>query len=181
MIFEEKTIQLKDGSTAVLKTPCTEDVEQMLHYLITVCGETDFLSRYPEERSMTLQQEEAWINRLRTSPDTLGIACYLNGKVTGCCEINFLNGLKMCHRAAVHIALLRDYWNLGIGSTMFREMINAAQSRGTEIMELAFLEGNHRAKYLYEKFGFRVVAEIPKAYKRKDGTYQNEYHMQKYL
>ena len=64
---------------------------------------------------------------------------------------------------------------------MFEELIAAAKERGTEIMELEFIEGNERAKRLYEKFGFRVVSEKPNAFKLKDGTYQKEFCMQKYL
>lgn len=64
---------------------------------------------------------------------------------------------------------------------MFEELISAAQKHGTEIMELEFVEGNKRAKHLYEKFGFRIVSEKPNAFKLKDGTYLSEVHMQKYL
>ena len=64
---------------------------------------------------------------------------------------------------------------------MFEELVTAAQNRGTEIMELEFIEGNDRARHLYEKFGFRVVSEKPNAFKLKDGTYRNEFYMQKYL
>ena len=31
MIFEEKKITLKDGRTAILKSPCVEDAEKMLN------------------------------------------------------------------------------------------------------------------------------------------------------
>ena len=48
-------------------------------------------------------------------------------------------------------------------------------------MELEFIEGNERAKHLYEKVGFRVVAEKPMAIKLKNGTYLSEFYMQKYL
>ncbi len=48
-------------------------------------------------------------------------------------------------------------------------------------MELEFIEGNDRARYLYEKCGFHVVCEKPNAYKLKDGTYRSEFYMQKYL
>lgn len=75
----------------------------------------------------------------------------------------------------------KDYWNLGIGSAMFEELVAAAQKRGTEIMELEFIEGNERAQRLYEKFGFRVVSERPNAFKLKDGTHLSEIYMQKYL
>ena len=46
---------------------------------------------------------------------------------------------------------------------------------------MEFIEGNDRARYLYEKFGFRVVAEKPDAFRLKDGTMLKEFYMQKYL
>ena len=181
MIFEDKPIILKDGRTAILKSPCVEDAEKLLNYIKVSCRETDFLARYPEEWNITVEQEEAWINRMRSSPDTLGITCYIDGEVAGNCEVSFKGGMKTSHRASVAIAVLKDYWNLGIGSAMFVEMINAAKAHGTEIMELSFREGNYRAKHLYDKFGFQCVAILPKAFKLKDGTYQAEIFMQKYL
>ncbi len=182
MIFEDKVITLKNGKTAVLKSPSVEDAEKLLNYIKKACGETDFLLRYSDEwEGVTVASEEAWVNRLRSAPDTLGITCYIDGEVAGNCEISFRGGMKLSHRATVSIAILKDYWNLGIGSAMFEELVAAAQNRGTEIMELEFAEGNERAKHLYEKFGFKVVCEKPKAFKLKDGSYQSEFHMQKYL
>lgn len=181
MLFEEKKIKLKDGRTAVLRNPEVSDAEKMLRYITKACGETDFLARYPEEWGITVEQEEVWVKRLLESPNSLGIACFVNGQVAGNCEISFRSGLKMRHRATVAIAVLREYWELGIGSAMFGELIAAAQNRGVEIMELEFVEGNHRARRLYEKFGFAVVAEKPNAFKLKDGTYLKEIHMQKRL
>lgn len=181
MIFEEKKIILKNGKTAILKSPCVNDAEKMLNYIKKACGETDFLMRYPEEWNISVEQEEAWVNRLRLSPDTLGITCYVGDEVAGNCEISFRGGIKTSHRAAIAIAILRDYWNLGIGSAMFEELIAASQSRGVKLMELEFIEGNERAKRLYEKFGFRVVSERPNVIKLKDGTHLKEFYMQKYL
>ena len=45
MIFEEKTIILKDGRTAILKSPCVEDAEKLMNYIKKSCSETDFLAR----------------------------------------------------------------------------------------------------------------------------------------
>lgn len=185
MIFEEKKINLKNGQTAILKSPCVEDAEKMLNYIKKACGETDYLLRYPEEWNISVEQEEGWVNHLRSSPDTLAITCYVDGEVAGNCEISFRGGMKTSmktsHRATIAIAILKDYWDLGIGSAMFKELIAAAQERGTEIMELEFIEGNERARHLYEKFGFRIISEKPNAFKLKDGTYKKEFYMQKYL
>lgn len=63
MIFEEKRITLKDGRTAILKSPYVEDANNLLNYIQKSCAETDFLSRYPEEWNITVEQEAAWVNR----------------------------------------------------------------------------------------------------------------------
>ena len=183
MIFEDKQITLKDGRTAILKTPCIEDAEKMLNYIKQSCGETDFLARYPEEwDGMTMESEERWIKNIRSSPNTIGVACYINGEIAGNCEINFRGGIKTAHRATVAIAILKEFWNLGIGSAMFAELIAAAEERPEiEFVELEFVEGNDRAKALYEKFGFQIVGERPNAFKLKDGRLLKEYFMQKEL
>ena len=98
---------------------------------------------------------------------------------TGNCEITFRSGMKTGHRAVVAIAILEKYWNLGIGSAFFTEMIEAAKaSDGIEIVELDFIEGNSRARALYEKFGFRITGMIPNAIKLRDGSCKHEYQMQ---
>ena len=183
MIFKDKQITLKDGRTAILKTPCIEDAEKMLHYIKTACGETDFLARYPEEwDSVSVESEEKWVKNLRESQSTLAITCYIDGEIAGNCEINFRGGIKTAHRATVAIAILKEYWNLGIGSAMFSELVSVSEARPEiEIVELEFVEGNDRAKALYEKYGFKIVGERPNAFKLKDGRLLKEYFMQKEL
>ena len=182
MIFEDKQITLKDGRTAILKTPCIEDAEKMLNYIKKACGETDFLARYPEEYGVSVEVEEKWIKNLRESQNTLAITCYINCEIAGNCEINFRTGIKASHRATVSIAILKEFWNLGIGSIMFEELIAVAEARPEiEIVELEFVEGNDRAKALYEKYGFKIVGERPNAFKLKDGRLLKEYFMQKKL
>ncbi len=128
MIFEEKKIILKNGKTAILKSPCVEDAGKMLNYIKKACGETEFLLRYPEEWDISIEKEEAWVKRLLAAPDTLDIACYVDGEVAGNCEITFRGGMKIAHRATIAIAILREFWNLGIGFAMFEELIAAAKS-----------------------------------------------------
>lgn len=181
MVFHDKSIVLKNGQTAVLKSPCICDAEKLLNYMKKTYGETDFLTRYPEEWNVSLEQEKSWVNSIRFSRNALGITCCIDDNVVGNCEIRFKDGIKTAHRATVAITVLKEYWNLGIGSAMFEELIAAAQNRGTEIIDLEFIEGNDRARHLYEKFGFRVVSERPNMFRLKDGTYRSEFYMQKYL
>ena len=183
MIFEEKKVILKNGVEAILKTPETEDAEMLLNCIKTSCGETPFLRRDAEDKNdMTVEDEAKWIRNKRESENELVIACYIDGVVVGSCDITFFNDGKTHHRAGIGIAIIKKYWNIGIGSAMFKELIKLSEEhKGTEILELTVVEENERGRALYEKFGFETVAKIPDAYKLKNGTYQNKIFMQKYL
>ena len=90
--------------------------------------------------------------------------------------------MKARHRASVAIALTKEFWGLGIGTAMFNELIRIAEGMdGLLQLEREFIEGNVRARALYEKMGFRIVGVRPDAYRFKDGTLHNEYVMMKKL
>ena len=121
MIFEEKKIVLKNGVEAILKTPEIEDSEMLLNSIKTSSGETEFLSRTIEDwESVTVESEEKFIHNVRESQNTLFIACYVDGAIAGNCDITFKSGSKTSHRATVCIALHKKYWNIGVGSAMFK-------------------------------------------------------------
>ena len=65
---------------------------------------------------------------------------------------------------------------------MLETLISVAESNpGILQVELDYIEGNNRARYLYEKMGFKVVATHPDAIRLKDGTLLDEYMMIKKL
>ena len=181
MIFKEKEITLKNGKKAILQSPIESDAEQLLNMIKQACGETDYLTRYPEEWSITVEQEQRWINNFAVAESGVCIVCYINGIIAGNCQINFGCGIKTKHSATIGISILKDYWGLGIGSAMFEEMIEIAKERGVEIIELGVIESNERALKLYEKYGFKIVRKRPNAFILKDGTMQSEIYMQKSL
>ena len=65
-----------------------------------------------------------------------------------------------------------------MGTRLMRELIDIAE-RNPNItqIELDYIEGNSRARALYEKLGFRISGVKPDAIRLKDGTLLNEYSM----
>lgn len=183
MQFTPKTAVLKNGGTALLRSPRPEDAGALTEMMKKVWGETDFLIRGAGDvADITVESERTWIENAINSPDKLVILCEIGGVIAGISEIGFRTKQKIKHRAGVGITVLKDFWGVGAGTALFTELIAAANAReGTSIVELEFVEGNTRARALYEKFGFRIVAVLPNAFRMPDGTLRAEYFMQKQL
>ena len=179
MIIKDTAFTLKDGRKALLRSPKDEDIQGVLDYLYVSAGETEFILRYPEEcGKYTYEGEKALFDRINASDNEAMLVCIVDGKVAGNCQIAWKTGIKTRHRASVAIALLKEFWNQGIGTRMFEEMIRIAEANENLIqMELEFVEGNTRARALYEKMGFRITGINPNAIRLRDGTLLNEYCM----
>ena len=179
MIIKNTAFTLKDGRKALLRSPKDEDIRGVLDYLYVSAGETEFILRYPEEcGKYTYEGEKALFDRINASDNEAMLVCIVDGKVAGNCQIAWKTGIKTRHRASVAIALLKEFWNQGIGTRMFEEMIRIAEANENLIqMELEFVEGNTRARALYEKMGFRITGVNPNAIRLRDGTLLNEYCM----
>jgi len=179
MVIDDVKFLLKDGREAVLRSPREEDVESTLEYLYVSAGETEYILRYPEEcGKYTAEGEKKLFEQKNASPNEAMLMCVVDGRVIGNCEISFYRGMKTKHRATVAIALISEFWNQGIGTKMFEEMIRLAEEREEVMqMELEFVEGNSRARHLYEKMGFRIAGVHPNAIRLKDGRLLNNYLM----
>lgn len=181
MLFEAKTITLKNGREALLRSPRAEDARAMLDYLFTCASETDFILRTPEECVETEEEEVRFLENINASPDSLMIICLVKGRIAGNCHLMRQKRMKTRHRASLGIALTREFWGLGIGRAMLEALVQAARESGVSQLELQYLEGNERGARLYEKLGFTEVGRQPNAIKLKDGRLLDEINMVKAL
>ncbi|MBE6922369.1 MAG: GNAT family N-acetyltransferase [Ruminococcaceae bacterium] len=181
MYFAPKEITLKDGRIALLRSPLPSDAEAALEYLKITAGETPYLLRTPEEIRLTVADEEKFLSRFPDNPNSTMILCFVEGKLAGNCQIDRRTKLKNRHRASVAIALQKEFWNLGIGTALFEEMISIAESWGVLQVELEVIEGNDRAMALYRKMGFETVSFVPNAIRMPDGSFVREFLMVKPL
>ncbi len=177
MIFQEKEIKLKDSRTAILRSPVPEDAEVMLNFFYQANRETPFLLNSPEDPVITVERELAFIENHNSSENDIMLVCLVDGEFAGNCQLNRRTKRKNRHRGGVGIAVSQKFWNLGIGTALFRELIQIARDWGLEQLELEFIEGNERGKALYEKMGFQTIGFIPNAIHQPDGTVLKEYMM----
>jgi len=105
------------------------------------------------------------------SDGTLMLVCDIDGELVGFCSLNCagMKKSKVRHRASVGISVISKYWGKGLGTIMMSALEKQAKTMGISQMELEFIEGNDRAKCLYEKLGYRVTGELPNAIHSRDG------------
>ena len=183
MLFTPVTITLKDGRTGILRSPDPKaDAADLVQYLYDTAADTPFVLRTPEEIRYTVEGEERFLQSVVDSPDDCMILCEVDGRIAGNCHLSFNRRIKTRHSCSVAIALRKAYWGNGIGTAMFEAMEALARQReGVIQMDLEFIEGNSRARGLYEKAGFHIVGLHPDAIRQEDGTLAALYIMQKKL
>ena len=128
MPVREFEFKMKDGRTAVIRSPREEDAAGLLDYLYVTACETEFLMRYPEEcGKYTLEGERAFIEKANTSDSEAAALCVVDGVIVGLANIMWSRAIKTKHRASVGIAVVREFWGLGIGAALMEELIRIAR------------------------------------------------------
>lgn len=182
MQFEAKEVELKDGTRCVLRSPNEQDAESMIEYLKITSDETHFMIRYPEEITITIEEEKKILNENLKSDRYIMIAAFLDGELAGNASISCVGDhIKLRHRAVFGISIKEKYWNNGIGNVLFEEIIKQAKLIGYEQIELGVFKDNKKGQALYKKHGFEVWGSSKNAYKLKDGTYRDEIIMGRML
>jgi len=175
MQIAPKSIRLRNGKAALLRSAEPEDAAAMLEHLRQTSGETAFLARYPEEVQMTVEEEAAYIRFYLEDAENFILTAWIDGKLAATASLNRLRDLaKYRHRGEFGISVRKQYNNLGLGSVMTRICLYVAQNTSLEQVELSVSSGNAAARHVYEKLGFRQVGVIPRAYRLKNGTYYDE-------
>src|SRR5665647_100345 len=124
MIYKEKRIVLQNGTDCILRSPRTEDADSILYNLRLTSEETGFMARYPEEITMSIESEQKFLADQQTDPKSLMIAAVIDGKIIANAGISCVqNNIKFLHRALLGISIQKEYWDIGIGSSILNELI----------------------------------------------------------
>lgn len=138
----------------VIEKPTREDAEAMLEYLKRIGGETDNLTFGAEGVSCAIEEEAAQIERAASSRDEVMFVAKDKGIIVGDVSLSRLPR-RMRHRGDLGIAVVKEYWGCGIGSSLLGKVIEFAKENDFDVIELQVRSDNAAAIHLYEKFGFQ--------------------------
>lgn len=173
-----KEYLLKDGQQLIVRIPELSDAEGLINQMQTVDKETKFLARESDEFNFTVEQEREFIKNCTNDENVRFLIGELDGRILANCSVGLIqNKKRYLHRAGMGIAVLKDYWNKGIGKIMMQECVNWCKEKCVEQLELEVVTENNRAISMYKSFGFEIYGTKKHALKYGDGTYADEYIM----
>lgn len=177
-----KTVTLKDGRTCHLRNGTAADGAEILEVFNQTHEETDYLLSYPDENRFQAGQEAEFLAKKTESSNEVEICAVVDGKIVGTAGIDAVGSQdKVKHRAELGIALLKEFWGLGIGRALMDACIDCARQAGYAQMELDVVAENASAIALYEKVGFVEYGRNPKGFHSRTTGWQTLVLMRKEL
>lgn len=178
MYIKSREVFLKNGQQVILRSPDIFDAEQLLEHMRITSAETEFMSRYPEEITVSVEAEARFLQMIENDVENFMLAAYLDGRMVGNAGVTRVrDNAKYRHRANFGISLRAEVCGLGLGTLMLQEILEIVKGTSFEQLELSVFGDNARAIALYEKIGFVKVGSMPRAYRLKDGSYHDEVQM----
>lgn len=181
MYFAPREICLRDGRTAILRSPVDGDAASDIRCRLVTASETDFLLVSPEEISTDEARHAAALTAAADDPNALLLFCIVEGEIVARMHGYIKPLKKVRHRFRLGVCVLQACWGLGIATAMMNAAEEAAHSLGCMQMELEVMVHNVRARALYEGLGYRIAQVKPDAIRLPDGTLTHEYLMIKKL
>lgn len=154
----------------------------MITYIKAMSSETEYVGRYPEEITETEEYEAELLKSTLASSDSIQISVFADGIIAANATIAPFSGrLKFRHRAVFGIAVLKEYWGLGLGRLLTEACIRYAADMGYSQIELTALEENTKGISLYKSVGFEQWGRLEGGSRLKDGSLKAEVYMVKRL
>ena len=177
MKYNEK-ITLKDGRECVLRNGTEQDGAAVLEIFVATHEQTDYLLSYPDECSMTAEEEGKFLQKKTDSDNGIEIIALVDGKIVGTAGIESMGTKeKIRHRADFGISVDKEYWELGIGRALTRACIKCAKAAGYSQLELNVVADNDKAIHLYESEGFVEFGRNPRAFRSRYTGWQELVYM----
>jgi RimJ/RimL family protein N-acetyltransferase len=176
-----KIIKLKDGKELLLRKPTEEDAESMIEYLNIVGGESDNLLFGRNEFRLTVEQEREYIKNINDDDNALMLLGIIDNQIISVSQVSAPNRKRIVHNSELAISVKKEYWSMGIGTTVMEVLIDFAKNHETiKTISLGVKASNKKAQHIYEKLGFEKVG-VHRNFFNIDGNYDDEILMDLYI
>ena len=168
-----ESIQLANGKECILRNGEASDASAFLDCFLKCLTETEYLTTYPDEFESDLNIVSGRLDAMSKGENSIELLAIVDDTVVGRANIRCINSKdKLKHRAGFGISIIKEYWGMGIGSLLTKACIECAKKAGFAQLELEAVSENESALRLYKKHGFIEYGRNPKAFKTREGKWQ---------
>ncbi|MGB9598674.1 MAG: GNAT family N-acetyltransferase, partial [Minisyncoccales bacterium] len=158
-IFNEKKIKIRKISQSDLKK-----VKEFQEYINSLIEEEAMISLKTKK---SRKEERNWLKEklknIKKKKEVMLLA-EDKGKIVGVAAI-YLKTERQSHVGEFGISVRKEYRGIGLGKKLTKEILKLAKKElkpKLKIVRLSVFSTNKIAQNLYKKFGFKMVAKIPK-------------------
>lgn len=171
-----KEVILKNNKMLIIRELNPDDAEEVLKYTSSVGSETDFLTFGSEGVSYTIDQEKIFLRNTQETKRNYMIGGFLDDRLVSVVNIASSQKDRLSHKSDIGISVLKEFWNMGVGSSMMEFIISLCRKDNFRKIDLLVNEENERAIKLYEKYGFIKEGLLSRDI-QIDGVFYSSYHM----
>jgi putative acetyltransferase len=150
--------------TVTIRTGTTDDLEALLDLRAAVAGEGIWIgAELPLDRDGDRRKHRETIEC--DDGSRVMLVAEVDGALVGSLSVLTAVGI-----GGLGMNVARGHRGAGIGAALLGEAIAWARAAGVHKLELEHWPWNHRARSLYERFGFVEEGYRRRQYRRKDGA-----------
>lgn len=158
------------------------DAGQLLTIQKQLAKETDYLVMDALGMGLSTDDLSTHLERINGSSVDLLLGAFLEEKLVAIASVHTKKEVRLSHISEVGIAVLEEFWGLGLGSILMEELLDfVRQTPEIRRLELTVQKRNQRAIHLYEKFGFLSEAVMPRGAVDEEGQFLDVYLMSKLI
>lgn len=173
--------ELKNGMKLSIRKATEGDAGELTNIEAQIGGESDNLTFGRDDFYLTEEQEREFIRNTSNRENCIFIVGLIDGRIIGSLTFIASPRKRMMHRGELGIAVLKQFWGIGVGNFLMDYLFRWVNSNGIiNKVDLSVREDNINAINLYMKWGFKIEGRISKGL-YINGKYYDLYNMGKII
>ncbi len=161
--MDEKGLTLRNGVRLTLREAKRSDAAVLLEYLAAVSAETDYLTFGPGEFNLSVEEEEAYLEKCQKANNSLYLLAEVEGRLIGTLSFEGGGRVRTHHTGEFGISVRKEYWGQGVASALLDVLTEwAVEGNVIRKLNLRVRTDNRHAIRLYERKGYVTEGTIRK-------------------
>ncbi|MBI9010035.1 MAG: GNAT family N-acetyltransferase [Tenericutes bacterium] len=157
---------LKNKKILEMSEANPSDAEKILEYCKKVGSESTNLVMDGSGIGLSVEEETKYLEKNKASLNNKTFIAKVDGEIVSVFGLNGSSREKIKHNVSLGISVLKDYWNIGIGTHCMQYALNYCRmTLEIENVNLEVRADNDIAIKMYKKLGFKEVGKYTKKFK----------------